>query len=297
MTTALTRGVLDTKRRAGEALGNTPYGWRNSNPGRSKDPARMKAERPGLLTPDSREQHGLKTIMDLRAGGAGYGSICQILDERGIKPRNGKKWCRSSVARIIKFCMTPHGTDLLRTVEAGQLLLLAEQSTPKIRRNTLEVTRFNARRSMPLKDQRSVSAQRAPSSASSSPVVTTAPLFREHRQAIGNVDAQSIYKRRAMRLAALKQCLGEPEKSTGERHLFSGRWVQLVSKDRTTVRVRNFTALVTKHPDAWIAFVEPVEDAGLTESTTHVTIRGVDYVVSMMKAADYLAGQRIPQSP
>lgn len=110
-----TKTALDHKRQRGEALGNTPYGWRNHR---------------GMLAPDEQEQHGLAVIADqLREGITNCARIARELDARGIQGRcgylniNGKRqrtratrWHAGSVRRIVAWMQSDQGRAMLERV-------------------------------------------------------------------------------------------------------------------------------------------------------------------------------------
>jgi hypothetical protein len=113
--------------------------------------------------------------------------------------------------------------------------------------------------------------------------------------ALAKTEPSSVRDRKAMRLRALCEALGQkPDESNGDRHRFGDTWYQLVAKRRATVRERNFTAIAEDHEDAMIAFVEPTSEVGPTVSNVRVTVSGVEYVVSTMFVNAYLAGERTP---
>lgn len=129
-------------------------------------------------------------------------------------------------------------------------------------------------------------------------------LFERKSEPAPAAEPESVRDRKAQRLKALTLALGrEPEAVAGDCYRWTTSngldraWVQLVAKHRNTVRARNFEALQADHPDGWIAFVEPLDEAGPHKSDMRQTVNGVEYVVSMMPVADYMDGEREPGSP
>ncbi len=84
-----TKAALDVKRRRGERLGGfVPYGW---------------TSRRGALVAIPAEQEVVRWIVasrDKSPGGLGYKQIAEELNERGVRPRNGRKWYASTVRGI-----------------------------------------------------------------------------------------------------------------------------------------------------------------------------------------------------
>lgn len=108
-------------------------------------------------------------------------------------------------------------------------------------------------------------------------------------------EPSSLHARKQWRREALALALGvEADEVRGDRARFGDQWVQIVAKARQTVRARNFEAVLDEHPSALIAFVEPPAEAGPTSSSCRVTVRGLEYVVSLMSASEYVAGERTP---
>lgn len=108
-------------------------------------------------------------------------------------------------------------------------------------------------------------------------------------------EPDNIRDRKQQRLAALIGALNLPLiESDGDRHRIGDHWFHLVAKRRETVRERNFTATAADCPEAWIAFVEPLDQLGPTESDVEITVGGVVYRVSTIPVADYMNGERTP---
>jgi len=131
------------------------------------------------------------------------------------------------------------------------------------------------------------------------PASVTAPteadvIFeRPHVFNASSAEPDSLRDRKRLRLEALVSMMGSaPDESAGDLHRFGDRWVQLVAKRRITVRERNFEAAFAQHPDALIAFVEPSDEVGATTSDDRRTVEGIEYVVSMLTMAEYMAGER-----
>lgn len=107
--------------------------------------------------------------------------------------------------------------------------------------------------------------------------------------------ARPLSERKLARLQALVQVVGrDPDESVGDRHRFGDQWVQLVAKHRDTVRARNFAGIMQDHPDALIAFVEPLGEEGPVHQPRRAQVDDQIYVVSGMKASAYLNGDRVP---
>lgn len=138
--------------------------------------------------------------------------------------------------------------------------------------------------------------RRHPGAPPAPPAKAPAPIRRPApAPAALGAEPASVSARKAQRLVALGIVMGqEPDEAAGDWYRFGDTWFQLVAKARATVRARNFEAIAAAHDGAMIAFVEPVQEMGPTESRTTVAAGGVQYVVSFMPARDFLAGDRVP---
>jgi hypothetical protein len=116
------------------------------------------------------------------------------------------------------------------------------------------------------------------------------------REAGHRNEPDSIAVRKQMRLKALCQHLGvdEPDESSGDCHRFGKTWVQLVAKRRRTVRERNFQKTHEQYSRPWIAFVEPLNEVGPTDSPIEQRVDGVVYRISFMSVEKYMSGLRVP---
>lgn len=83
-----TRAALRAKRKRGEALGNTPYGFR-------------KDVKKGPLIKDPQEQEIIAEIKRLRATGLSLRAIVKTLNDRGT-PSRKSRWHLSTVADLLK---------------------------------------------------------------------------------------------------------------------------------------------------------------------------------------------------
>lgn len=104
-----TQDALDHKRRKHEALGNCPFGFRSSNPGRAA------SNTPAVLVVDDDEAQALVRLFELRAQGIGWHSIAKRLTNEGFYPRGGyrARWWAGRVKRIHDYYQTDHGVRLL----------------------------------------------------------------------------------------------------------------------------------------------------------------------------------------
>src|SRR5262245_57931312 len=83
-----TRAAMKVKRGRGERIsGHEPFGW-DFGPD-------------GLLIKNRREQRAITRIRELHGQGTSLRKIAQWLNDRGIKPKRGKRWIHSSVLRIV----------------------------------------------------------------------------------------------------------------------------------------------------------------------------------------------------
>lgn len=78
------------KRRKGQRIGTIPYGW-------------SLAKDDKTLVPDEREQAVVKMIKRLRSQGSSLRSIAEKLQQRGIKPRSGKRWYPTTIRNIARY--------------------------------------------------------------------------------------------------------------------------------------------------------------------------------------------------
>lgn len=67
--------------------GQVPYGWRIVN---------------GQLVPHKGEQEIIAKLAELRQTGMSYGTLANWLNENGVKTKNGGKWDRPTVYKILK---------------------------------------------------------------------------------------------------------------------------------------------------------------------------------------------------
>ena len=83
-----TRAAMKVKRDRRERIsGHEPFGWDFGADGR--------------LTENQREQKALARIRQLHNQGKSLRKIAEWLNDRGIKPKRGKRWIHSSVLRIL----------------------------------------------------------------------------------------------------------------------------------------------------------------------------------------------------
>lgn len=81
-----TKAALTLKRARREKLGGIiPYGW---------------SVQKGRLVARPQEQPVLREILSKRSAGLGYRAIAALLNERGLKPRMGKRWYGTTVRSI-----------------------------------------------------------------------------------------------------------------------------------------------------------------------------------------------------
>lgn len=85
----------------------------------------------------------------------------------------------------------------------------------------------------------------------------------------------------------------EIDEDNGDLVKIGSQWFHVVAKHRRTVRARNFARDMQ---DTIIAFVEPVNEVGPTDSNLKVDVNGVIYIVSFMLVSAYLTGERKPDS-
>ncbi len=94
---ARTRGALAVKRRAGEFLGQVPYGFRRVDDGRRS----KKRGNPCGLEPDPAEAGVVDLVKRRRAEGLSFRAIVRELDKGPVRPKNGgPHWARSTVRRL-----------------------------------------------------------------------------------------------------------------------------------------------------------------------------------------------------
>jgi hypothetical protein len=72
--------------------GQVPYGWRMVN---------------GQLVVHKGEQELITKMVELRQTGLSYGKIAHWLNENGIKTKNGAKWDRPIIYKILRRCAEP----------------------------------------------------------------------------------------------------------------------------------------------------------------------------------------------
>ena len=95
-----TKAALEHKRSRGENTGTPPYGFKAVD---------------GKLELAEDEQPGLEVILE--AAGAeqvSYSGIARRLNEAGIRTRSGGSWDRGVVRRIVLYCQSQRGQDLIR---------------------------------------------------------------------------------------------------------------------------------------------------------------------------------------
>lgn len=107
-----TQSALDHKAEKGEALGNTPYGWRKDRGPIRTLPDGSKTPAPKMVV-DHDEQRALGIMMAGHAAGESFGVIADRLTRMGIMNRNGKPWNRGSVRRIVREYQTDRGRKLI----------------------------------------------------------------------------------------------------------------------------------------------------------------------------------------
>jgi hypothetical protein len=56
----------------------------------------------GQLLPHKSEQGVIAKLRDLRQAGMSYGKLAHWLNENGVKTKNGAKWDRPTVFKILK---------------------------------------------------------------------------------------------------------------------------------------------------------------------------------------------------
>jgi site-specific DNA recombinase len=83
-----TRESLQYKIRKGERVGKTRYGYNLDDDGKT-------------LIPNEDEQFGIETMKVLRDNGHSLRSIAEILNERGIRTKEGRPWRHTAVERIL----------------------------------------------------------------------------------------------------------------------------------------------------------------------------------------------------
>ncbi len=83
-----TRAAMRVKRGRGERIsGHEPFGW--------------DFQPDGTLVKNRREQKAVALIRQLHDQGKSLRKIAAWLNDRGIKPKRGKRWIHSSVLRIV----------------------------------------------------------------------------------------------------------------------------------------------------------------------------------------------------
>lgn len=83
-----TKGALAHMRTQGKRIGKIPYGYDVAEDGTS-------------LTPNLREQEGLKLIEQMRASGLGRRRIAAFLMAEGIQTKTGAAWSPQAIGRIL----------------------------------------------------------------------------------------------------------------------------------------------------------------------------------------------------
>lgn len=119
-----TKSALDHKRSQGEALGNVPFGFSNTNP------RREHGNFAGRLVPNGAEMPTLRRMLELRKEGHGWSTIAVMLDNQKLAPRstaNGK-WDRGSVRRIVAYYTTGNGQKLMKELADGEGSNLATET-------------------------------------------------------------------------------------------------------------------------------------------------------------------------
>jgi DNA invertase Pin-like site-specific DNA recombinase len=86
---ARTRGALKAKKARGEKTGgDCPFGFNEDQ---------------GRLIPNQEEQNVISEVLDLRdREGFSFQKIADFLNDRDIKTKTGKSWCRKTVNRLYK---------------------------------------------------------------------------------------------------------------------------------------------------------------------------------------------------
>jgi site-specific DNA recombinase len=81
--------VLDGKRERGEALGNTPFGWKSTG-------------RRGMLVVDEGEQRTLRSMLEHYKASNSLAYTVRKLNAAGLLTRSGTPWTKTSVRRIVR---------------------------------------------------------------------------------------------------------------------------------------------------------------------------------------------------
>lgn len=101
--------------------------------------------------------------------------------------------------------------------------------------------------------------------------------------------------KRSERLAALCATLGRSaEQRDGDWFLIGDCWYALVLRRPTSGTDANACAFAACHPDGFLAYAEPVDEAGPIVRPAHVEVGGVRYQVAFLPIAKYLDGGRVP---
>lgn len=86
-----TRSAMSVKRSRGERIsGHAPYGC-DFGPG-------------GRLVENALEQKSIARMRRLQADGLSYRGIAVRLDNKGIRPKRGKRWIHTTVKSILARC-------------------------------------------------------------------------------------------------------------------------------------------------------------------------------------------------
>ncbi|MFC1705871.1 recombinase family protein [Planctomycetota bacterium] len=83
---ARTKAALAAKKARRERTGGVPYGY---------------ADQEGKLIPIPEEQRVLRVMRELRSDGRSFRAIANELNERGVRPKRGKKWWPASVRSVL----------------------------------------------------------------------------------------------------------------------------------------------------------------------------------------------------
>lgn len=116
----------------------------------------------------------------------------------------------------------------------------------------------------------------------------------ERASQIVKAEPPEVGERKRLRFAAVSAVLGTPAQREGDIAKFGDAWVQVIAKDRKTVRDRNFERLSeVGGRKALIVFAEP-PGSGATTGHNEVAVEGVTYHVSAMTLDQWLSGVRTP---
>lgn len=120
-----TNAVLANKRKKGEALGNAPFGFRNTNP------KRAIANTPGMLEPVPAEMVTLNRLLEL-SDTMNHAEVARALNEAGAITRSGVPWGRGGIRKVVEFYRRGAGRSLLIRFNLSQIGAPSAPDVPRL---------------------------------------------------------------------------------------------------------------------------------------------------------------------